>query len=205
MQHEIALSGHGLCAVPLSPQHASALFDFVDPQMWAGMAAARPLDAADLAALFRARLDDPSVIPFAVTDQRTGALLGTTSLCDYVPSQQRIEIGGTFFGRQFWGSHVNAASKNMLLGYAFDVLGVHRVAFRCDATNRRSAAAIERLGAQFEGVLRAHRTAPDGGRSNTAVFSILAEEWPRVRDGLGARLAPFAVTDSYAVRSFAAL
>ena len=169
------------------------------------MAAARPLDAAELAALFRARLEDPSVLPFSVTDQRTGALLGTTSLCDYVPSQQRIEIGGTFFGRQFWGSHVNAASKAMLLGYAFEVLGVHRVGFRCDATNLRSAKAIERLGAQFEGVLRGHRSAQDGGRSNTAVFSILAEEWPGVREGLRSRLAPFAVPASYGVRSFAAL
>jgi len=205
MQHEIALSGHGVCAVPLSPRHASALFDFVDPEMWAGMAAARPLDAAGLADLFRARLEDPSVLPFAVADQRTGALLGTTSLCDYVPTQDRIEIGGTFFGRQFWGSHVNAASKTMLLGYAFEVLGVHRVGFRCDATNLRSAAAIERLGAQFEGVLRGHRSAQDGGRSNTAVFSILASEWPRVRDGLRSRLAPFDVPAGYAVRTFAAL
>lgn len=205
MQHDIALSGHGVCAVPLSPRHASALFDFVDPQLWAGMAAARPRDAAELADLFRVRLKDPGVLPFAVLDQRTGALLGTTSLCDYVPCQERIEIGGTFFGRQFWGSHVNAASKNMLLGYAFEVLGVHRVAFRCDATNLRSAAAIERLGAQFEGVLRGHRTAQDGGRSNTAVFSILAAEWPGVREGLRSRLAPFAVPAGYGVRTFAAL
>lgn len=191
--------------MPLSPQHAWTLFDFVDAGMWSGMAAARPGDAAELAALFRARLDDPSVLPFAVTDQRTGALLGTTSLCDYVPAQQRIEIGGTFFGRQFWGSHVNAASKNMLLGYAFEVLGVQRVGFRCDAANVRSAHAIQRLGAQFEGVLRGQRRAPDGGRSNTAVFSILAEEWPGVREGLRSRLGPFAVPDSYAVRTFAAL
>lgn len=150
------------------------------------MAAARPLDAADLAALFRARLDDPSVIPFAVTDQRTGALLGTTSLCDYVPSQQRIEIGGTFFGRQFWGSHVNSASKNMLLGYAFEVLGVHRVAFRCDATNRRSAAAIERLGAQFEGCCE-----PTAPRRTAGVRTLRSfRSWLRSGLECGAACAP---------------
>lgn len=91
------------------------------------MAAARPRDAAELASLFRTRLLDPSVLGFTVLDQRTGAVLGTTSLCDFVPSQQRIEIGGTFFGRQFWGSHANAASKNMLLGSAVETLGVHAV------------------------------------------------------------------------------
>ncbi len=196
MQHDIALTGHGLCLVPLSQRHAAGLFDFVDPQMWAGMAAARPLDADDLAVLFQERVDDPAVIPFAVTDQRTGALLGTTSLCDHNPGQHRVEVGGTFYGRQFWGSHVNPASKNMLLAYAFDVLQVQRVAFRCDASNLRSAAAIERLGARFEGILRSHRLAPGGGRSDTAVYSILSDEWPQVRDDLRRRLAPFAVGEA---------
>ena len=112
------------------------------------------------------RLEDPATIPFAVTDGRTGALLGTTSLRDYVPAQQRLEIGGTFYGRQFWGSHVNPASKHMLLAYAYEVLEVHRVAFRCDARNTRSATAIERLGAQFEGILRGHRRRPaEDGRT----------------------------------------
>lgn len=205
MRHEIALSGHGISLVPLSPDHAAGLFDFVDPGMWAGMAAGMPTTPDELAALFQSRLEDPANIPFAVTDQRTGALLGTTSLCDYVPAQQRLEIGGTFYGRQFWGSHVNPASKNMLLAHAFDALAVRRVAFRCDARNTRSAAAIERLGAQFEGVLRGHRVAPGGGRSDTAVFSILSGEWPRVRELLARRLAPFAVAEDYAVRTFAAL
>ena len=146
--------------------------------MWAGMAAPMPGTGGELAALFQSRLEDPATIPFAVTDGRTGALLGTTSLRDYVPAQQRLEIGGTFYGRQFWGSHVNPASKHMLLAYAYEVLEVHRVAFRCDARNTRSATAIERLGAQFEGILRGHRAAPGGGRADTAVFSILSQEWP---------------------------
>jgi RimJ/RimL family protein N-acetyltransferase len=195
VQHDIVLSGHGIRLVPLSPLHAGGLFDFVDPGMWAGMAADMPLDADELAMLFHSRLLDEAAVPFAVTDQRTGALLGTTGLVDYVPRQARVEIGGTFYGRQFWGSHVNPASKHMLLAHAFDVLGVHRVAFRCDARNTRSASAIERLGATFEGVLRGYRAAPGGGRSDTAVFSILQHEWPSVRAGLEHRLAPFAVAD----------
>ncbi|WP_029704770.1 GNAT family N-acetyltransferase, partial [Arthrobacter sp. TB 26] len=132
MRHDIVLSGHGVHLIPLAPDHAEGLFDFVDPGMWAGMAAPLPGTCGELAGLFQSRLDDPATIAFAVTDGRTGALLGTTSLRDFVPTQQRLEIGGTFFGRQFWGSHVNPASKHMLLAHAFDVLAVHRVAFRCD-------------------------------------------------------------------------
>jgi RimJ/RimL family protein N-acetyltransferase len=172
--------------------------------MWAGMAARRPGSTGELAALFQSRLEDPATLPFAVTDGRTGALLGTTSLRDYVPDQQRLEIGGTFYGRQFWGSHVNPASKHMLLAYAYEVLEVDRVAFRCDARNTRSATAIERLGAQFEGVLRGHRAAPGGGRADTAVFSILSQEWPHVREDLRRRLAPFAVGADYSLGSSAA-
>jgi len=204
MRHEIVLSGHGVRLVPLAPHHAAGLFDFVDPGMWAGMAARRPGSTGELAALFQSRLEDPATLPFAVTDGRTGALLGTTSLRDYVPAQQRLEIGGTFYGRQFWGSHVNPASKHMLLAYAYDVLEVHRVAFRCDARNTRSAAAIERLGAQFEGILRGHRAAPGGERADTAVFSILSQEWAQVREDLRRRLAPFAVGADYGLSSFSA-
>lgn len=204
MRHDIVLSGHGVHLIPLAPDHAEGLFDSVDPGMWAGMAAPMPGTGGELAALFQSRLDDPATIAFAVTDGRTGALLGTTSLRDFVPAQQRLEIGGTFFGRQFWGSHVNPASKHMLLVHAFDALEVHRVAFRCDTRNTRSAAAIERLGARFEGVLRGHRAAPGGGRADTAVYSILSQEWPRAREDLRRRLAPFALGTEDAVPTLAA-
>jgi RimJ/RimL family protein N-acetyltransferase len=204
MRHEIVLSGHGVHLVPLTPDHAAGLFDFVDPGMWAGMAAPLPGTSGELGALFQSRLEDPATMAFAVADGRTGALLGTTSLREYVPAQHRLEIGGTFYGRQFWGSHVNPASKHLLLTYAYEVLGVHRVAFRCDARNTRSATAIERLGARFEGVLRGHRSAPDGGRADTAVFSILSNEWPQVREDLRRRLAPFAVGAGCALHDFAA-
>jgi RimJ/RimL family protein N-acetyltransferase len=213
MHHETVLSGYGLCLVPLAPHHAGALFDYVDAGLWAGMAAPMPATAHELAELFASRLADPASIPFAVTDQRTGALLGTTALYGLEAAEQRVEIGGTFYGRQFWGSHVNPGSKHALLAYAFDVLEVHRVAFRCDARNQRSAAAIERLGATFEGVLRGHRNASDGSRADSAVFSILRHEWPAARQELRRRLAPFALAGDeyrdgdgdYAGRALAAL
>lgn len=198
MHHETVLTGYGLSLIPLAQHHADALFDFVDATMWAGMAAPLPASASDLAGLFEAKIADPAGFAFAVTDQRTGALLGTTSLNAFDVGQQRVEVGGTFFGRQFWGSHINAASKYALLGFAFDGLHVERVAFRCDARNERSATAIERLGATFEGVLRSHRTAPDGTRADCAVFSILRSEWASVQRNLQHRLEPFAQEDDHA-------
>lgn len=210
MQHDVALSGHGISLIPLLPWHAGPLFGFVDSGMWAGMAASQPHSTEELAALFASRLENPDMVPFAVTGQDAGlgtgvgvglgagpgngVLLGTTSLTEYSPRQERAEIGGTFFGRPYWGSHVNTASKHLLLSYAFEVLDVHRVAFRCDTRNTRSAHAIARLGAQYEGTLRGHRLAPDGSRTDTAVFSILQPEWPEVRGKLLDRLAPFAVS-----------
>jgi RimJ/RimL family protein N-acetyltransferase len=192
MHHETVLTSYGLSLIPLAPEHAHALYDFVDATMWAGMAAPLPATAPELRALLEAKISDPASLAFAVTDQRTGAILGTTALNAFDAGQQRAEVGGTFFGRQFWGTHVNPASKYALLAFAFEVLRVQRVAFRCDARNLRSAAAIERLGATFEGVLRSHRTAPDGTRADSAVFSILQPEWLCVQRGLQDRLAPFA-------------
>lgn len=211
MHHESVLTGYGLCLLPLAPHHAEGLFDFVDAAMWAGMAAPLPATAHELSGLFAARIEDPASLAFAVTDQRTGALLGTTALNAFEAAQQRVEVGGTFFGRQFWGTHVNPASKHALLAFAFEIIQVQRVAFRCDARNVRSAAAIERLGATFEGVLRSHRMAPDGTRADSAVFSILGQEWPAVQQQLQHRLKPFALAGDptgatdYARRTFAAL
>lgn len=214
MHHETVLTGYGLSLIPLEPHHADGLFDFVDATMWAGMAAPMPATAHELSGLLAARIMEPAGLAFAVADQRTGALLGTTALYAFEPAQQRVEVGGTFFGRQFWGTHVNPASKHALLSYAFEGLQVQRVAFRCDARNVRSAAAIERLGARFEGVLRSHRNAPDGTRADSAVFSILGHEWPAVQRQLQHRLEPFALAGDpagdpagadYARRSFAAL
>jgi len=158
--------------------------------MWAGMASERPTSKRALERLFAARIADPAVIAFAVIDEETGTVAGTTSLYDYVPDQSRVELGMTFFGRNYWGRNVNAASKLALLGFAFEELMVHRVTLRCDVRNTRSAAAIVKLGASLEGVLRGYRRGHDGSRVDTGVYSILEHEWPSARSGLVQRLTP---------------
>ncbi|HEX5632975.1 MAG TPA: GNAT family protein, partial [Gemmatimonadales bacterium] len=121
--------------------------------------------------------------------QEGGAVVGSTSYLDVVPRHRRVEIGSTWYRPDQWGTAVNPECKLMLLGHAFEVLGVNRVALVTDALNHRSQAAIAKLGAVREGVLRAHMVAQEGRVRDTVVFSIVRAEWPAVRDGLLARLA----------------
>ncbi|WP_077489254.1 GNAT family N-acetyltransferase [Sinomonas mesophila] len=190
MHHALTFASHGVRLLPLAPLHAEHLFDAIDPGLWAGMAVPRPESTEELAGLFCMRLEDPRALPFAVADESTGALAGATCLLELDLAQGRAEIGGTFFARRFWGSGANAASKLLLLGHAFEGLGLARVAFRVDTRNLRSAHALARLGAVYEGTLRAHRPDHEGGRIDTAVFSVLDDEWPAVRSRLLARLEP---------------
>lgn len=188
MHHALTLAGHGVRLVPLAPLHAEHLFRHVDVPTWSGMAARRPQCVEDLAEIFSSRLEDPSALPFAACDPVTGAVAGTTGLYDLDVRLGRAEVGGTFFAREHWGSGMNPATKLLLLGHAFDDLGLSRVAFRVDTRNGRSVNALLKLGAVHEGTLRAYRPGHDGARVDTAVFSVLGAEWPLVRARLLARL-----------------
>src|SRR4051812_29115340 len=115
-------------------------------------------------------------------------LVGTTTLGDFDLVNDSAHIGWTAYAPEVWGSTVNAETKRLLLGAAFDH-GFERVKLQADVLNERSRAAILRLGAQFEGVLRHTQRRADGSWRDTAVYSILREEWPGVRDALDARLA----------------
>jgi RimJ/RimL family protein N-acetyltransferase len=187
VQHDLALSGHGVRLVPLAEEHAAALAAFTDDALWRGMSQPTPRGEAGMREVVAAAHAAPGRFAFAVLDA-DGAVVGSTSFYDHEPRQQRVEIGFTFTDRRVWGTHVNPACKYLLLRHAFEEWGMQRVALRADARNTRSIGAILRLGATAEGVLRSHRVAPDGSRGDTAYFSILADEWPRVRDGLLARL-----------------
>ena len=116
-----------------------------------------------------------------------GTVVGTTSLGDVDVVNERAHIGWTLYGSRWWGTAVNPECKLLLLGHAFE-LGFGRVKIQTDAVNTRSQAAIARLGATREGVLRRHTRRADGTFRDTVVFSILADEWPTVREGLEARL-----------------
>jgi RimJ/RimL family protein N-acetyltransferase/L-ascorbate metabolism protein UlaG (beta-lactamase superfamily) len=190
----LSLEGDEVRLVPLANCHASAIVAVLDDAMWQGFLSPRPSNVRDAANYVRAAHADRLRLPFAVEDSQTSEFRGSTSFYELDSQQGRVEIGHTFYGRRWWGGSTNPWCKLLMLEHAFDVLGLHRVALRCDARNARSASAIERLGARREGVLRGHRLAADGVRSDTRVFSILAPEWPGVRARLTQRLAVARVT-----------
>ncbi len=191
VKHEVVLETHGVRLEPLGPQHAAPLSALVDAQLWAGMTVPLPDTPEAMRRYVDAALAAPDHVPFAVVGADDGQVRGSTRLYDLAPAQRRVEIGSTFYGRAWWGGVTNPACKYLLLRHAFEDLGLQRVALRGDSRNSRSLAAMRRLGATEEGTLRAHRIAPDGSTGDTVYFSILADEWPRVRDGLLDRLAAF--------------
>ena len=157
------------------------------------LALAPPKTDEDAAAIIAAAVADPRRIAYAQRLSSTGEFVGSTSFYDIDPALRAIAIGHTWLARPVWRTHVNTESKLIMLRRAFDELGAERVVWHTDIRNVRSQAAIQRLGAQREGVLRHHRIRLDGSWRDTVQFSMLAAEWPTVRDRLTARLG--AVTE----------
>jgi len=195
MDHTLALTGPEVTLRPLRREDAADLAaltldtdDVAADLRW--HTSPPPVDEPTARANIEALLADPTVMGLAVVDSDSGALRGITSFYELSRSVPRVEIGHTHYGRRFWGGRTNPACKLLMLGHAFDTWGCLRVALRCDAQNERSAAAIRRLGARPEGLLRNHRRRHDGSVEDTAYFSITADEWPDVRAALRARVTP---------------
>lgn len=129
-------------------------------------------------------------IAWAVRRASDGAVVGTTSLYEIKPDYRRCEIGSTFYRPEARGGPINPACKRLLFGHAFEA-GAVRVEIITDAVNPASQAAIRKLGARDEGVLRKHKITWTGRMRDTAQFSILDDDWPQVRSKLDARLAAF--------------
>ena len=117
-----------------------------------------------------------------------GRLVGSSSYLNVDPANRRLEIGNTWFAGSVRKTGVNTEAKLLMLGHAFDQLGCIAVEFRTHFFNSTSRAAIERLGAKLDGVLRSHQLSADGSRRDTVVYSILDIEWPAVRNNLRFRL-----------------
>jgi N-acetyltransferase len=127
-------------------------------------------------------------LAFAVVDSASGAVIGTTSYHDIVPEIDRLEIGWTWYAKSRQRSHVNSSCKLMLLSHAFDTLGCAVVGLRTDNFNHASQAAIERLGAKKDGVIRHSHLRRDGTVRDTVMYSILRGEWPEIQAQLAYRL-----------------
>jgi RimJ/RimL family protein N-acetyltransferase len=141
-------------------------------------------------------------LPMLVMDASRGALLGSSSFMDVLPQHRHVEIGCTWFAEASRGTHVNPATKLLMLEHAMtrmfadtagEAVGCSRVTLKCDGRNEHSQRAIAKLGAVREGTLRKHRIRPDGYVRDTVYFSILSDEWSSVQRRLQDRLATLRV------------
>lgn len=139
-------------------------------------------------AFWGAMTGTPARIAYAVVDKASGRIAGTSSFFMIDPDHRTLEIGYTWFHPDFRGTRVNPEAKLLMLGEAFGA-GALRVQFSVDARNARSQAAVLKLGAAREGVIRRHKITWTGHRRDTALFSIIDEEWPEVERRLKERLA----------------
>ena len=186
----VTLTGHGVRLEPLAREHIASLQDAVDD---GDIGALNYVNVpgrdgiADWVEKALAMRDAGRELPFAIVAD--GRVVGSTRFYDIDLSVPTLAIGYTFHAASVWRSHVNTANKRLMLGHAFDTLGAQSVFFHTSHLNLRSRAAIERLGARLDGVLRAHKRHKDGTLRDTYTYSITAPEWPAIRARLDARLA----------------
>lgn len=164
---------------------ADALFAVLDDDACWKHVAGRPHDVEALRETFR---NAGSRGRHIWVVERRGAIVGTTSYLDVSVDDARLEIGSTMYAPSEWGTDLNPTCKYLLMSFAFDELGMGRVQLKTDIRNVRSRHAIERLGARLEGVLRRYQRRSDGTVRDTVMFSVTAEDWPKVRDGLLGRI-----------------
>lgn len=186
------LEFNGVRLEPLSLHHAEGLRAAAeDGELWNLRVTSVP-EAHNVEKYIRTALEMPDRVAFAVIDASTGVVMGTTSYHDIVPAVDRVEIGWTWYAKSRQKSHVNTSCKLLLLSHAFDTLGCAVVGLRTDNFNFASQAAIERLGAKKDGVLRHHHQRRDGTVRDTVMYSILRGEWPEIKSRLHYKLSQHA-------------
>ncbi len=188
----ITLSGHGVRLEPLSEPLLAEVTRVAlsAPSIWKYIPYPMrdPSEVGRTLALGLALLGRGEALPLVTRLEHTGEIVGGTSLRLLERGLPAVEIGGTWLVPAWQRTHVNSAAKLLQLGYCFEQLGCVRVELKTDIGNERSRAAISRLGARQEGILRQHRRRADGSLSDTVLFSLLRGEWPAVRERLSARL-----------------
>jgi len=186
-----SLEGHGVRLEPLTHAHSADLTTAAaDGQLWDLWYTSVPEPGrmeAYIADALAGQLNG-HMLPWAVRELGSGAIVGTTGYHDIVAPIDRVEIGYTWYAARWQRTHLNTACKLLLLSHAFDALGCVAVGLRTDNFNFRSQRAIEALGAKRDGVLRHHFARRDGSARDTVMYSILAHEWPEVKRHLTLRL-----------------
>lgn len=187
----VTLSARGIELVPLALHHEAGLAAAAaDGELWNIRVTSVPEPGQTRKYIEDAlqMYQEGKRVAFAVTDADTGTVLGTTSYHDILPAVKRVEIGYTWYAKRCQRTHVNTTAKLLMMGHAFETLGCHVVGWRTDNFNFASQAAIERLGARKDGVIRGHALRRDGTIRDTVMYSLRSGEWPEVKAQLLYRL-----------------
>ncbi|WP_166369665.1 GNAT family protein [Psychromonas sp. SA13A] len=184
---EIELASHSVTLMPLRREHADALVEAAsDGNLWDLWFTSVPSSASinDYISTALAQQEKGLSLPFVIVAKHSGKIIGSTRFCNADPVNRRLEIGYTWYSKSYQRSSINSECKLMLLQHAFEVLDVIAVEFRTHWHNQKSRAAIARLGAKQDGILRNHQKMPDGAYRDTVVFSIINIEWAAVKKNL---------------------
>src|SRR5574341_606753 len=184
----VMLTGRYVRLEPLSEAHVPGLAEIgVGQDFWDFMLYGRmqsPDDMHNWVMDILSRAEKGTDLPFAVIHLASGRVAGATRYLNIMPQDRGLEVGGTWYGLEFQRTAVNTECKYLLLTHAFETLKCIRVQLKTDLRNVRSQKAIERIGAMKEGVLRNHMILPDGRIRHSVFYSILDNEWPRVKANL---------------------
>lgn len=185
----VTLEFNGVRLEPLGLHHVDGLrAAAADGELWNLRVTSVPAPH-ETETYVRTALEMTNRLAFAVVDASTDTVVGTTSYHDIMPAIDRVEIGYTWYAKSRQKSHVNTSCKLLLLSHAFDTLGCAVVGLRTDNFNYASQAAIERLGAKKDGVIRHHAPRRDGTVRDTVMYSIVRGEWHEIKSHLHYRLA----------------
>lgn len=188
----IELEGDGVRLEPLAQKHerelAAAAADGALWELWYTVVPA-PAETKSYIEIALAGQKEGRMLPWAVRNLATGAVVGSTRFHDVAAHIDRVEIGYTWYAKRMQRTHVNTACKLLLFSFAFEKIHCKVVGLRTDNFNFRSQRAIEALGARKDGVIRHHAVRRDGSVRDSVMYSILASEWPDVRKHLELRLA----------------
>jgi RimJ/RimL family protein N-acetyltransferase len=189
----VTLEGRWVRLVPLSQEHYPVLCALgADEELWRYYPA-RAATPEEMSAYVRSALeaqDAGTALPFVTVDLASGHIVGSTRFMNADHDNRRVEIGSTWIAKPWQRTAINTEAKYLMLRHAFETLGCIRVELKTDALNRKSRAAILRIGAKEEGTLRQHMVVWDGRLRDSVYFSLLDSEWPGVKRDLERKLIP---------------
>lgn len=189
---QVTLTGNNVVLMPLQTEHAERLLQAAeDGELWNMKVTVipGPSTVGQYIATALAGRESGSVMPFAIVRRDTGQIVGSTRFWKIDRKNRKLEIGHTWLGQSVQRSGLNTEMKYLLLEYAFEVMKCVRVQFTTDELNEKSRAAILRIGAKQEGIVRHERIMPDGRKRNSVRFSIIDDEWPEVKAMLSEKMA----------------